>query len=95
MNPIGMSEDGAVLFTATPGALRAADLFVQLEAWRARGYDPQLWGTPRGWTIVLDMTRWGLQEINERNNNMLLRFNTEVCATPQAAIEAALKVIQP
>lgn len=74
---------------------RALDLFAQLEAWRAKGYDPQLWGTPGGWTLVLDMTRWGQIDIGERNREMTLRFNTAVHETPEAAIEAALKVIQP
>lgn len=73
----------------------AADLFAQLQAWSAKGYDPQLWGKPNGWTLVLDMTRWGSFEVGERNNGMILRFNTELCPTPQAAIEAALKVIRP
>lgn len=95
MNPIGMTEDGTVVFCATPEIAHSADLFAQLEAWRGRGYDPQLWAKPNGWTLLLDMTQWGQREINERSNTMLLRFVTEVCPTPQAAIEAALKVIQP
>ncbi len=70
-------------------------LFSQLEAWREKGYDPQLWGTPQGWILLLDMTKWGAMDISERNHKMLLRFNTEVCPTPQGAIEAALRVIQP
>jgi hypothetical protein len=70
-------------------------LFAQLEIWRAKGYDPQLWSAPGGWVLILDMTKWGMRDISERNNDMLLRFNTATCATPQAAIEAALEVVQP
>ena len=95
MNPIGVTASGDLVVTSSPDSVRAAALFAQLDAWRASGYDPQLWGTPRGWVLILDTTKWGERQISERNNDMLLRFNTEVCATPQAAIEAALKVVQP
>lgn len=70
-------------------------LWGQLAAWRTKGYAPQLWGTPDGWVLILDMTRWGQQEIDERARSMCLRFNTGPCETPEAAVEAALKVIQP
>lgn len=72
------------------------DLFNQLETWREKGYNPQLWGMHNGWGLVLDMTHSGLRDIRDPNSNeMLLRFISGVCSTPQAAIEAALKVIQP
>jgi hypothetical protein len=83
MNPIGV-------LTSPEAAL-----FSQLQAWREKGFDPQLWGKPDGWILVLDMTQWGGRDVGERNTQMLLRFNTEVCPTPQAAIEAALRVVQP
>jgi hypothetical protein len=74
---------------------RSLSLFQQLEAWRQKDYDPQLHGTPDGWVLVLDMTKWGQRDIGERNSKMLLRFNTEPCDSPEAAIEAALQVVQP
>lgn len=70
-------------------------LFAQLEAWRAKGYDPQMWSTPGGWVLILDMTKWGQRDINEHSREMLLRFVTAPAPTPQVAIEAALQVIQP
>lgn len=76
-------------------SMSSADLFAQLEAWRTKGYDPQLWGTPDGWVLILDMTKWGQIDINERRRAMTLRFNSDVCATPDAAIESALRTIQP
>ena len=72
-----------------------AALFAQLENWRTKKYDPQLHSTPNGWVLLLDMTKWGMRNINEQSHDMLLRFLTAPCLTPQAAIEAALKVIQP
>jgi hypothetical protein len=95
MNPVGVTDTGDFVFTTSPETAHAAALFAQLQAWREKGFDPQLWGNPGGWTLVLDMTHWGVRDINERNTTMLLRFNTELCATPQAAIEAALQVVQP
>ncbi len=70
-------------------------LFAQLELWRAKGYNPQLWGMVDGWGLVLDMTRSGMRDISPNTHEMSLRFVTELCHTPQAAIDAALKVIQP
>lgn len=85
---------GGELATITQQQQRALELFAQLETWREKGYHPQLWGTPSGWGLVLDMTHWGQREIGERNRDMVLRFNTAVCESPEAAIEAALQVIQ-
>lgn len=76
-------------------AWSAIDLFNQLETWRANGYNPQLWGMNNGWGLVLDMTRSGMRDINPNEQGMLLRFGSGVHATPQEAIEATLKVIQP
>lgn len=70
-------------------------LFAQLQRWRAKGFDPQLWGTPDGWVVILDMTKWGMDESSPRKHTMLLRFNSNKCDTPEAAIEDTLKVIQP
>ncbi len=70
-------------------------LFAQLEIWRSKGYNPQLWGMVDGWGLILDMTRNGMRDISPSTHEMTLRFVTELCPTPQAAIEAALKVIQP
>jgi len=78
-----------------PWLSRDSVLWQQLDAWRAKGYDPQLWGKPNGWILILDMTRWGMRDIRPEGTEMILRFATEEVATPQAAIEAALKVIQP
>ena len=81
---------------AAPAIAHSADLFAQLEAWRAKGYYPQLWGMVGGWCLILDMTRSGLRDIGDPGSQeMLLRFTTGIHATPQEAIEAALKVIQP
>lgn len=74
----------------TPSAL-----FAHLQSWREKGYAPQLWGTPDGWVLVLDMTQWGQRDIGARQREMILRFNSNTCDTPEAAIEDALKVIQP
>lgn len=74
---------------------RTSLLFRQLEAWRAKGYLPQLHSTPDGWVLVLDMTKWGMDDVGERQRDMRLRFNTAVCETPEEAIEAALRVVQP
>lgn len=89
-----MSEEDRKVIALTD-EWRAADLFKQLENWRVKGYDPQLWSAPDGWVLILDMTKWGQNQISERNHDMLLRFNTAPALTPQGAIEAALKVIQP
>lgn len=67
----------------------------QLQAWRERGYCPQLHGTSEGWVLALDTTKWGQMEIGERARSEALRFCTAPCETPEAAVEAALKVIQP
>ena len=96
INPIGTTEDGTVVFTTSPDAIRAAGLFAQLENWRIKGYNPQLWGMREGWALLIDMTRSGMQNIGDPNSTtMLLRFNTGIYATPQEAIKAALEVIQP
>ena len=73
-------------------------LFEQLEAWRTKRYNPQLWGTNDGWVLVLDMTRSGMRDIGPNpgtGNAMIFRFNSNVCDTPKGAIIDALKVIQP
>lgn len=73
-----------------------AHLFAQLETWRAKGYNPQLWGMSNGWGLILDMTRSGHRDIGDPGSiEMLLRFTTGIHTTPQEAIEAAMKVIQP
>lgn len=82
MTPIVSSSDAAYL------------AFQQLEAWKARGYDPQLLGSPGGWTLILDQTRWGQLEINERNDKSVLRFGSGLHPTPIAAIQAAQEVIK-
>ena len=80
---------------AVPPNAPRTRLFSQLEAWRARGHDPQLYGTPDGWVLVLDTTKRGMYDVGERTSKMLLRFNTATCESPEEAIEAALRVIQP
>ena len=80
---------------AVPPNAPRTRLFSQLEAWRARGYDPQLYGTPDGWVLVLDTTKRGTREIGPHNTTPLLRLNTEVCESPEEAIKAAQRVVQP
>lgn len=67
----------------------------QLQAWRERGLAPQLHSAPDGWVIILDTTKWGQIEIDERARSETIRYCTVPCETPEAAVEAALKVIQP
>jgi len=67
-------------------------LFAQLEAWREKGYQPELLGAKDGWVVRLDTEKFSHPTMDIRCS---LRMSTEICDTPQAAIEAALKVVQP
>jgi hypothetical protein len=67
-------------------------LFAQIEAWRGKGYQPELISGSEGWMVRLDTERYRPPMQEDRTS---LRFCTSFYPTPQAAIEAALKVVQP
>ena len=70
---------------------RALGLFRQLQVWRERGFTPQLYGGRDGWMLTLGvMGNWPMDPATQH-----LRFATARHPTPEDAIEAALKVIQP
>ena len=68
---------------------------LQLQAWREKGYTPQLHGTPDGWVLTLGAMDWAMERIDERAGAQRLRFSTAPRPTPEDAIEAALEVIRP
>lgn len=75
--------------------VRAYRACKQLQAWRERGYAPQLHSAPDGWVLILDTTKWGQMEVNERARSETIRYCTAPCETPEVAVEAALKVVRP
>jgi hypothetical protein len=68
------------------------DHFRQLQAWRERGYNPELLSSELGWFVRFDTERCSYPTQELRTS---LRFATGLFGTPQAAIEAALQVVQP
>lgn len=72
--------------------VRAYRTCKQLQAWREKGYKPELIGDRDGWMLTLNTERY---EAPTQEQRMSLRFTTGVHPTPEAAIEAALGMIQP
>ncbi len=62
----------------------------QLQAWRERGYKPQLYSNEDGWSLKLDNTNYTMDD-----EYPALRFITNVYPSIETAVEAALQVIQP
>lgn len=75
--------------------VRAYRTCKHLEAWRAKGLAPQLHSAPDGWVLIFDTTKWGQVEVSEYARAETIRYCTAPCETPEAAVEAALKMVQP
>ena len=74
----------------------AARLFAQLQTWSEKGFNPLLHHGKDGWQLALDNQKWEYSDhVNDRTPKLVVRFCTDPQPTPQAAIEAALKVVQP
>jgi hypothetical protein len=69
------------------------DLFDQLADWQKEGKFASLHSSKDNkWTLLIDTDPWHvMRDVSERNDRMGLRYCTGACATPQAAIRAALK----
>lgn len=70
----------------------------QLERWQRRGFEVALNTTASGkWYCAIATPGWFMRDPSPERaaDDMSLKFVTEPCNSPQSAVEAALKVIQP
>jgi len=98
MNPIGVTDGGELLFTTSPQAARAAELFKQLIAWRQRGYRVTLQSVggdiDSGWVLRLETPDSFL--VNDKpTSHAHLHYISGVTSSPEYAIENSLKAVQP
>lgn len=80
--------------TELPNPPRAFLACLQLQVWREKGYQPQLYSSTDGWVLRLDNVNFAYGDF-EQCRASALRYKTEVCPSIEAAVDAALEVIQP